>query len=118
MNPLLQYRGYFGSIEASAEDDCLYGKAQFVWALISYEGQTVSQLIAAFHTAVDDYLETCVNLKVAPEVSCKGSFNVRIGHELHLAASIAANRQSITLNDLTKQALASYLHQESAIRAG
>ncbi|MBD8593842.1 MULTISPECIES: type II toxin-antitoxin system HicB family antitoxin [unclassified Pseudomonas] len=117
MNQLLQHRGYFGSIEASPEDDCLYGKAQFIRALISYEGQTVAQLIAAFRAAVDDYLETCADLKVTPEISCKGSFNVRIGHELHLAASIAANRQSITLNDLTKQALASYLHYESTNRA-
>lgn len=43
------------------------------------------------------------------EVPCKGSFNVRIGHDLHLAASVAANRQSITLNDLTRRALAEYL---------
>lgn len=118
MNQLLQHRGYFGSIEANAEDDCLYGKAQFVRALISYEGHTVSQLIAAFQAAVDDYLETCTQLRITPEISCKGSFNARIGHELHLAASIAASRQSITLNDLTKRALADYLQHPPTTTVG
>lgn len=61
MGTLLHYRGYHGSIEASPEDNCLYGKVQFIRALVSYEGETVAQLDAAFREAVDDYLHTCVN---------------------------------------------------------
>lgn len=113
MGSLFQHRGYFGSIEASPEDNCLFGKLQFIRALVSYEGETVAQLGAAFREAVDDYLELCASLQQAPEVPCKGSFNVRIGHDLHLAASVAANRQSISLNDLTRRALSEYLSQNS-----
>lgn len=40
---------------------------------------------------------------------CKGSFNVRVGHDLHLAAVLTAARQNVTLNDLTRQALRNYL---------
>ncbi|TBW35015.1 type II toxin-antitoxin system HicB family antitoxin [Azotobacter chroococcum] len=115
MKDLLQYKGYYGSIEASTEDNCLLGKLLFIRALVNYEGQTVAELQAAFREAVDDYLETCKaqGKGKEPEIPCKGSFNVRVGHELHLAASLAANRRCITLNDLTRQALSDYLEQHA-----
>jgi len=116
MNTLLEHRGYYGSIEISREDNCLFGKLQFIRALVSYEGETVAELTRAFEAAVDDYLQTCVELQRAPEVPCKGTFNVRVGHELHLAANIAAQQNQISLNDLTKQALSQYLtHYNSLI---
>ncbi len=59
MNNLLQYRGCYGSIETSAEDNCLFGKLLFIRALVNYEGETVAELQAAFREAVDDYLATC-----------------------------------------------------------
>ncbi|WP_371917156.1 type II toxin-antitoxin system HicB family antitoxin [Pseudomonas sp. QS1027] len=105
----MHYKGYYGSIEASVEDNCLFGKLQFIRALVSYEGQTVAELEAAFKEAVDDYLDTCQQLNQAPEMPCKGSFNVRVGHDLHLAAALTATRQKVTLNDLTRQALSEYL---------
>lgn len=109
MSTLLKHRGYYGSIEASPEDNCLYGKVQFIRALVSYEGETVAELEKAFREAVDDYLETCAGKNLTPEVPCKGSFNVRVGHDLHLAASVAATKQSISLNDLTRRAISEYL---------
>ena len=109
MSNMLKYRGYYGSIEVSTEDNCLFGKLQFIRALVNYEGETVSELEKAFQEAVDDYLNTCANQKIKPEIPCKGSFNVRVGHDLHLAASVAARRQSISLNDLTRNALSEYL---------
>ena len=42
-----------------------------------------------------------------------GSFNVRVGHDLHLAASVAATRHRISLNDLTRKALSEYLEQHA-----
>ncbi|WP_349969799.1 type II toxin-antitoxin system HicB family antitoxin [Pseudomonas caspiana] len=109
MSTLLQHRGYYGSIEASPEDNCLFGKLQFIRALVSYEGETVAELSQSFRTAVDDYLDTCSALGQDPELPCKGSFNVRVGHDLHLAASVAATRDKISLNDLTRKALREYL---------
>jgi len=106
---MFNYRGYYGSIEASPADNCLFGKLQFIRALVSYEGQTVAELEQAFQEAVDDYLADCAEAGHPPEVPCKGSFNVRVGHDLHLAASVEAARRSMTLNDLTRRALAAYI---------
>ena len=114
MNNQLKYNGYIGSIEASLEDNCLFGKILFIKALVSYEGKTVAELDAAFKEAVEDYLTTCQALGQTPEKPCKGSFNVRVGHDLHLAAALAATRKKVTLNDLTRQALNEFLQQHGA----
>jgi predicted HicB family RNase H-like nuclease len=109
VNNQLKHQGYIGSIEASLEDNCLFGKILFIKALVSYEGKTVAELDAAFREAVDDYLTTCLALGQTPEKPCKGSFNVRVGHDLHLAAALEATRKKVTLNDLTRQALSEFL---------
>lgn len=88
-------------------------RLQFIRVLVSYEGDTVAELSQAFRDAVDDYLSTCESLGREAEVPCKGSFNVRIGHDLHLAASVAATRQSISLNDLTRKAQSEYLEHHA-----
>ncbi|MDR2881683.1 MAG: type II toxin-antitoxin system HicB family antitoxin [Azoarcus sp.] len=111
MNNMLNYRGYYGSIEASPEDNCLFGRLQFIRALVSYEGQTVAELSQAFHDAVDEYLSDCEAKGYSPEIPCKGSFNVRVGHDLHLAASVEAAKRSMSLNDLTRRAIAEYIGQ-------
>lgn len=77
MSAMLQHRGYFGSIEASPEDNCLFGRLQFIRSLVNYEGETVAELTQAFRDAVDDYLNDCAATGRDPEIPCKGSFNVR-----------------------------------------
>lgn len=111
MAKMLEYKGYYGSIEASPEDGCLYGKPEFINALMNYEVETVPALEVAFREAVDDYLADCEALGREPEIPCKGSFNVRIGHEAHLRAAVAAKERGMSLNDFTKQAI------ESLVRA-
>lgn len=58
MNTFLQHRNFHGSVEVSPEDNCLFGKLQFIPALVSYEGKTKDELYQAFRDAVDDSLAT------------------------------------------------------------
>ncbi|OQX07940.1 MAG: antitoxin HicB [Thiothrix lacustris] len=102
---MLEHRGYFGSIEASVEDSILFGKLEFISALVNYEGETVQELKSAFEEAVDDYLETCKAKGYSPEIPCKGSFNVRVGHDIHLAAAVKAKELGVSLNDFVRNAL-------------
>ena len=102
---LLKYKGYIGDIQASVEDDVLHGKLQYISALVTYEGQTVDELNSAFKEAIEDYLHTCKDRGYEPESPCKGSFNIRIGHDLHLAATLKAKKMGVSLNDLVKQSI-------------
>ena len=59
MNNTIEYKGYIGSVEFSAEDSVFHGKVQGIRALISYEGTNAQELVNDFHNAIDDYLELC-----------------------------------------------------------
>jgi len=51
---------------------------------------------------VDDYLEYCNQQNKPPQKPYKGSFNVRIGRELHEKASKRASEIGKSLNDYIK----------------
>ncbi len=85
MSSLLQYKNYFGTVEHSVKDNCLYGKLAFIRDLVTYEATTVEELVNEFQVAVDDYLADCVKMEREPDIPCKGTFNVRPGPERHRA---------------------------------
>ena len=109
MNNTMTYRGYLGSVEFSEEDGLFYGKVQGIRALISYEGSSAAELVADFHTAVDDYLDLCRQTGQEPEKAYKGSFNIRVSPELHKQAAICAMAQQVSLNTLVEDALREYV---------
>lgn len=102
---VFEYKGFMGSISVNAEDKCLYGKLLHVNDLITYEAETVADLEKAFHESVENYLETCIKHNKEPLKPFKGSFNVRVGTELHTKAARHAAVMGITLNEYIKQAL-------------
>ena len=92
---MMEYNGYYGTVEYSSEDHCLYGKLAFIRDLVNYEATTVNQLEKAFKAAVDDYLLDCKQQGRKPNLPFKGTFNVRVSPELHRQAVIAAGDQSL-----------------------
>lgn len=48
MNKMLNYKGYFGSIEVSIEDGILHGKIQCINDIVTYEAETPNELKSAF----------------------------------------------------------------------
>ena len=66
----LNYKGYVGSIEVSDEDNCLFGKVLDLPkdTMISYEGETVSELKEDFKGAVDDYITYCESAGTAQKL--------------------------------------------------
>lgn len=106
---LLKYQGYTGSVEVSVEDDCLHGKILFIADLVTYEAQSLSGLKREFHEAVDDYIETCKEIGKAPNKPMSGTFNVRVGTELHKKAALIAVQEGINLNSLVKKAIEKYV---------
>jgi predicted HicB family RNase H-like nuclease len=110
---VFEYKGYSGSIEASAEDRCLFGKILFITDLITYEAETIADLEAEFVAAVDDYLLTCKEIVKDPQRPFKGSFNVRISSELHRQAALEAYKEKISLNELTEKAIKAYVNKSA-----
>ena len=108
----MEYKGYTGSVEFSEEDSILFGKVQGIRSLISYEGTTVSELIADFHGAVDNYLSFCEEEGTTPEIAYKGSLNVRFKNkEIHRRAAIYAITHQQSLNSFIEEAVEEKLYQ-------
>jgi len=105
MNDILQYKDYYASIHFSSEDEVFYGKIIGINDLVSFEGTTVKELKTAFEEAVEDYLDTCQELKKQPDKTYKGSFNVRIPSELHRQAALFSAVKNMSLNDFVRYAI-------------
>lgn len=105
MKDMIKHKGYFGSVHYNSDDRIFYGKIEFIRALVSYEGQAVDSLEAAFNEAVDDYLATCAEIGREPEKPFKGSFNVRIAPELHERIVIEATQHGMSLNRFVAETL-------------
>ena len=105
MKNTLEYKGYIGSLEFSEEDSLLFGKILGIRSLISYEGESVRELLEDFHQAVDAYLALCEEEGKEPEKPFKGSFNIRISPELHKRLFVEAVSRNMSLNSLVQEKL-------------
>ena len=104
MKPL-EYKGYFGTAELSEEDGVFHGKLDSIRDLVTYESDTATGLVNAFHEAVDDYLNDCKEEGRDPDKPFKGQFNIRTKPEIHRAYAIMAEKQGISLNELISATL-------------
>lgn len=60
MTDRLVYQDIIGSVHFSSEDETFYGKLEGVPDLVTFEGNTVSELKKSFEEAVIDYKELCI----------------------------------------------------------
>ncbi len=109
MKDMIHYKGYYGSVHYSDDDQLFFGKIEYIRSLVNYEGTTVKNLRQAFKEAVDDYLELCQDEGNEPDQTFRGSFNVRTGCELHRKAALYAKEKGLNLNKVVTEALDQYL---------
>lgn len=105
MKNTLNYKGYSGTVEFSADDEILYGKIIGIRDVVTFEADTVAKLKKAFKEAVNDYIETCQRLGKEADKEYKGSFNVRIKPRIHRLAAVRSAALKISLNQLVEKAL-------------
>jgi predicted HicB family RNase H-like nuclease len=109
MSQTLQYKGYDGSVEYSAEDRILHGSLLGIRDSVVYEGVDVDSLESNFRAAVDEYLAFCTAEGKTPDQPFKGSFNIRVGSELHKRAALFAEAHNQKLNTVVSRALEEFL---------
>ena len=105
MASTIEYNGYIGSVEYSAEDKCFFGKLEMIEDLVTFEAINADELESSFHGAVDEYIQTCKLLNREPQKVYKGVFNVRIEPELHKKVYQEALKAGMSLNAYVQQVL-------------
>lgn len=111
MSQTLQYKGYDGSVELSAEDRVLHGSLLGIRDAVTYEGVDVDSLESNFRAAVDEYLAFCSAEGKVPDQPFKGSFNVRVGPDLHKRAALLAEGHNQRLNAVVSKALEEFFRR-------
>lgn len=107
------YKSYTGSIEFSTEDMCLFGKVQMIQDLIMYDGETLEELKVSFESAVDEYLEMCVEENKCPNKPCSGTFNVRMSEQMHRQSIHESNLLGLSLNAFISECVTSYFEDKN-----
>jgi predicted HicB family RNase H-like nuclease len=102
----LEYKGYYGSIEYNKEDDCLFGSILGMPDnLISYEGNTATELYMDFKDAIDSYLSFCKEKGIKPRKSYNGVLNIRIPAEIHGKIAMIASNTGTSINAFIRDSI-------------
>lgn len=112
---IMKYKDFEGTAGIDVERQVCMGKILFIDDLITFEADNPVDLFRAFCEAVDDYMETCVELGKQPEKPLKGAFNVRVPPELHKKAIRKAVQMDIYLNDVVVRALDLFINGNSNV---
>jgi len=108
----MNYKGYFAGIEFDAEDRIFVGRIIGIRDVISFHGESVTELETAFHEAVDDYLTACKELGQKPNKTYSGNLMLRVPAEIHAAVASAAEASGKSINQWAARVLdkASHAH--------
>ncbi len=101
----LGYKGYWARVDFDAKDACFVGRVAGIDDIVGFHADTVGGLVAAFHEAVDDYVEACSKLGKRAEKPCSGKVMLRLSPETHASAAMAARVSGKSLNQWSEEAL-------------
>lgn len=102
---LLTHKGYIATVEFDADDLLLVGRLAGINDVVGFHGRNGEEVVAAFHEAVDDYLETCDTVGKKPEKAYSGKLMIRTDPSVHAQAALAATLEGISLNQFAERAL-------------
>jgi len=95
---MIEYRGYTGTFEYDPELELLAGHVLDLRDEIYFEGESVTELKASMHRAVEHYLAVCEERGDAPDKPFSGQLRLRMDPELHRSVVIAASTAGKSLN--------------------
>jgi len=105
----LEYKGYLGTVEYSAEDDILCGEITGIKGLILYHGQTLESLKHDFEDAIDHYLSCCEEEGTNPAQPCYGELIINIPPDLHKRLHVYSKSRELNQNEIIEAAIKSYI---------
>jgi predicted HicB family RNase H-like nuclease len=103
---VMTYRGYAAHVAFDAEDEIFTGRIAGIPDVVGFHADTVADLKAAFHEAVDDYVATCARLGREPHKPYSGNIMLRVDARVHARAALAAEVSGKSLNQWSEDVLA------------
>jgi len=106
----MKHQGYTARIAFDERDAIFVGRVLGMRTMISFHGETVGELRAAFTTAVEEFLKDCKEQGLAPEKPASGKLMLRVPPEVHGAAMVAAKAAGKSLNQWATDVLEEAAH--------
>jgi predicted HicB family RNase H-like nuclease len=106
----MSYKGYTARVEFDERDNIFVGRVLGIRNMISFHGETVTELRHEFEAAVDDYLRDCKQQGLKPEKPASGKLLLRVPPEVHGAALVAAQAAGKSLNQWATELLQEAVH--------
>jgi len=110
MNNLMIYKGFSARVEFDARDNIFFGRILGIEDLVTFHGESVSELREAFQEAVLDYLDACKAIGKKPQKPFSGKLMFRVPPEVHAAVTIAAKASGKSLNQWAIEVLDNAAH--------
>lgn len=105
MTNIMNYNDYSARIEYDAEDEIFFGTVAGIRDRVSFHAQSVTELKAAFHEAVDDYVDACARIGKDPQRPYSGNLMLRVSPETHAKVAKAAELAGVSLNQFGARVL-------------
>jgi predicted HicB family RNase H-like nuclease len=102
---MIEYKGYVGVFEYSAESETFKGKVVNTRDPIVFSGPSVRDLKREMVGAVEAYLAQCQKRGRRPDKPYSGKFLVRSDSQLHRDVAAAASRSGTSMNEWVTTAL-------------
>ena len=94
----MEYKGYDARVTFDDEAGILHGEVAGIRDVVTFQGQSVTELRGAFQESIDDYIRFCKERGKTPETPYSGEIPLKLSPELHRAAAKAAQAEGKTLN--------------------
>ena len=101
----MSYKGFQARIDYDDEDGIFTGRLAGIRDGVGFHADTATELRAAFHEAVEDYLETCAKIGKDPQRAYSGQMMFRVNPEVHRRAAVAAELAGKSLNQWAEEVL-------------
>ena len=99
------YKGYTGRVAFDDEAMVFHGRVVGIEHVITFEGTTPDEVLAAFRDSVDDYLAWAAQDGFEPEIPFSGEVSVRISPDQHRMVFEAAEAARQPLGDWARDVL-------------
>jgi len=105
MKNTLSYKGFTARIEFDPDDNIFFGRVLGVRDIIGFHGETVTELIADFHNAINHYLDVCRQRGEKPQKTYSGKLTLRISPDTHANIAAAAAHTGKSINKWVAETL-------------
>ncbi len=101
----LTHEGYLATLEVDEQAGVMHGRVVNARAVLTFEGETLAGLRAAFAETIADYRQWCAERGVEPDKPYSGTLSLRIAPELHRRVAERAAKAGESINQFIAERL-------------